>query len=323
VNQVRTRWLALSLLTVPLLAAGCTDLQYFIPAVNCTAPPLPEVVVVEEHGRAARGTLAGVDDAQWLQVARQSRPGVIGGYLSPEPGTRGSLVLLLSGASTSYADARVAAVLSFFRGYGDEFRRAGFRLWAPVLSEGGPYATDEVDDVVEVLEWLDSGGLELLSVDRVFVVGYSTGATTANFVNLRAKATAVVSLAGLTEPEQLQRNAVLYHRITDLFPCTTGMLQFRRTLDHYDAVGWDEFNVVARVAEMRNPALFMTAADDIIYEPANVRNLQAAYEQALAAGAMLPELTFEYVPSGGHFAYVQAPELFDVVVRYLEQFEVP
>lgn len=322
-NQVRTRRWALRLLTAPLLATACTDFQYFIPAVNCAASPLPEVVVFEEHGRAAWGTIAGVDDAQWLQVARQSRPGVVGGYLSPEPSPRGSLVLLLSGAGTSHAEARVAAVLSFFRGYGDEFRRAGFRLWAPVLSEAGPYATDEVDDVVELLEWLDSEGLELLSVDRVFVVGYSTGATTANFVNLRARATAVVSLAGLTEPEQLKRNADFYRRVTDLFPCNTGLRQFRRTLDHYDAIGWDQFSVVARVAELRNPALFMTAEDDLIYEPANVRNLQAAYERALAAGAVLPELTFEYVPGGGHFAYVQAPELFDLVVSYLKQFEVP
>jgi pimeloyl-ACP methyl ester carboxylesterase len=303
------------------LLCGCGDLQYYIPATNCDAPQWPPVELTERSGIAAVGTVPGVSDAQWLQIERQRGPGLIGGYVAPEASPRGSLVLLLGGAGTLHKNARVEAVLSHYRDYGIRFRHAGFRVWAPVLSEADPYGTTEVDDVVEILEWLDGPGRVLLGIDRVFVVGYSTGATTAGFANLRAPAAAVVALAPLTEPNQLIRLADLYGYIADLFPCNTGLQQFRHTLDYYGAVGWGSFDVVTRVGEMRNPALFVTAEDDIVYGPVNVRDLEQAYRAALASGTSMPELTFEYLTGGGHFVYITGEDSFALVRRYLERFE--
>lgn len=300
---------------------GCTDLQYYVPAQNCDAPELPQVTLTERIDSADYGTVPGVEKAVWLQIARQHGDGVIGGYLSPEPASNGGLVLLLCGAGTINASARVGAVLNFFQDYGQKYRDAGYRLWAPVLSEVDPYATGEVDDVVELLDWLNGPRGTLPDVERVFVVGYSSGATTANFVNLRGHATAVVSLAGLTEPNQLMRQEAFYRTVTDLFPCNTGMNQMHRTLDYYKTNGWDNFSVVNRVVEMKNPALFMTAGDDIVFEPANVHDLEQAYDAALADGAIIPQLTFDYLQRGDHFAYVTESEPLATVLNYLQQFE--
>jgi pimeloyl-ACP methyl ester carboxylesterase len=304
-----------------LLTLGCADLQYYIPAINCGATNVPNVQTLKEIGTAEICAASGVADADWLSLPRRAAGGAIGGFLSREAGPRGSLAILITGAGTLYSDARVTGALRFYREYGGLFQDRGFRVLSLVQPEDAPYATREVDDLVELLTWLDAEGKALLGVRNVFVIGYSTGATTASFANLRAAANAYVCVATLTGPQQLQRSVEAYRGFADLFGCNTGFAQLALTIDYYEAVGWHAFDLVSRVAELTSPALYMAAEDDSIYEPQNARRLEAAYCAALDAGLAPPELTFEYAPRGGHFVYVTDRRYFEPVLEFVERHE--
>lgn len=190
-----------------------------------------------------------------------------------------------------------------------------------MLSEADPYASGEVDDLTLMVAWLNAEGRGLLGVDRVYLVGYSTGATTAVFANDRCDVTAVVAIAPLTGPAQLVRSAAVYRRLADAFPCNSGFQQMRRTIDAYESAGWEGFDAAARVPQMRNPVLFMQASDDFVYLVSNTQDVERAYREALAAGRAVPEMTFVYPAHAGHFAYVLDPRWFEPVLAYLERFE--
>lgn len=302
--------------------AGCGSGLW--PARNCDPPSAPVLTPVAATETALLANETGVDDALWLQIERPHDAGVVGGYISPaDEDQRGSLVLLLPGASTLDPGGRPELALDTYHDfYGQNFRDAGYRLWTLVLDEDEPYGDREVDQVIDVVAWLDREGREWLGVERVYMVGYSTGATAANVANLYVDVTAVVSISGLTGPEQLERESDLLGAIADLFPCNTGMRQMQVTLDAVRAGELGRLDVVSRVAELRNPTLFLHAEDDPLYFASNTHNLERAYQYALAAGAdNLPELRFDYAPIGGHFAYVANPALFAPVLEHLETFE--
>ncbi|MFN0137775.1 MAG: alpha/beta hydrolase family protein, partial [Phycisphaerae bacterium] len=196
-----------------------------------------------------------------------------------------------------------------------------YRIWVPVLSEEEPYATREVDEAAALIDWLDAEGRSLLGVDRVYIVGYSTGGTVVNFLNLRSRVDAMVSIAGLTQPDQLQQNETLDRLIADLFDCNSAFRQLERTIDHYSRVGWGNFDMPARVTELKSPMLMLTTLDDWVQWPANTQAVEQAYNDALAEGAIMPPITFQYFETGGHSAYVSGEKFVLAVLNYLEEFE--
>ena len=302
-----------------LAVAGCGG--YVIPVVNCGAPAEQVFSAVEGTAKAVLSTSEAADDLLWLQIDRPDEQGTIGGYLTRPEGHGGGLVILLTGASTFHAGKRPEAALSLYRDYGFRFAAEGFCVWVPALSEETPYGADEVNQLVDAVGWLEDEGKAFLGVERVYVVGYSTGATTANVANLRCDVTAMVSLGGLTQPNQLRDQTDVYERVTSLFPCNTGMGQIRNTVETYNVMGWDSLDVVSHVSEIRNPTLFFHMDDDIIYYNSNARNLELAYDEQVAIGnADLPPLVFRY-GRGGHFAYVLEPSQFAPVLDYLLTFE--
>ncbi len=317
-----------ALLCVGLACAGCGE--YVLPAVNCEPPPAPIRTQIEKSDTALLASEEGVGDALWLQIDRQRPPdadssgssGAIGGYLSTEQDHRDSLVLLLTGASTYHVGGKRETTLDFFRRYAGHFREEGFAVWSVALREDTAYGQGEVSDLLEVLDWLDREGKAFLKVERVYLVGYSTGAIATNFANLKRDVTAAVSMGGLTESKQLEEQFFFYHQFTNLFPCNTGMSQMRLTLDTYSVQGWDAFNVVSRVAQIRNPTLFVHIESDAVFFSSNTHDMERAYQAQLAAGnTSIPELSFLYIAEGSHLDYVLLPSLAAPVVAYLKTFE--
>jgi pimeloyl-ACP methyl ester carboxylesterase len=299
---------------------GCVSIP--LPAENCEPRMPPPRTVVEQTSTALLATEPGVGELLWLEVERPSGARTVGGYLAESDEPRGGLILLLTGASTLEPAGRREAARKLYDNYGYRLGRAGFSVWSLVLSEDTPYWADEVGEVVDAVDWLDDDGRAFLGVERVYLVGYSTGATTANLVNLERDVTAVVSLGGLTQGDQLVVAAELYRWINGLFPCNTGIGQLGQTVESLSRQTADPLDVVSRVAEIRNPTLFVHAIDDIIHSVANARDLERAYLAERDAGnTTLPPLTFDYLAEGGHFGYVTDPERFSPVLDYLNAFE--
>ena len=147
----------------------------------------------------------------------------------------------------------------------------------------------------------------------------------ANLINLERDVTAVVSLGGLTHPKQLAGLCGYYLLVFWLFPENTGMRQLgTSTLSvlqpGYEA--WERLNVLDRVAEIRNPTLFVHGTADLIFSVRNTQALEQRYRDLQAAGVDdLPALEFLYVPRGDHFMLRDDPVLRARVIDYLMRFE--
>ena len=265
------------------------------------------------------------DDAVWLEIDRISTEGTIGGFLSTNENSRAALILMLSGASTLTDDGPRGVAIKNHAQYSGEYRDAGFLTWVLMLPECGvPYGGQGVDDVVEVIDWLEGGGKDVLGVERIYVLGYSTGGTIANLVNLRRGVTASVSMSGLTQPDQFLQHRHVFEFIAGLFPDNEGMCQIKTTLDAYgpaDSPRWNALDVVSRVDELKNPMLVIHGTEDFVYVIDNARNLEAAYIERAATAEGLAPLEFLYVAGSGHFLQDENLELRPIIVEYFERFE--
>ncbi|MCA9244723.1 MAG: prolyl oligopeptidase family serine peptidase [Phycisphaerales bacterium] len=305
---------------IPIIGAGC------IP------PPLPDNLeadaphrsLLREAPRAVVRQEDGVLDAAWLEITRDDGKAV-GGYVSLQKSPRGALVLLVDGASTFQETGSDAQALTFHRDFGADLRAFGFRTWSLSVQEcGTAYGQDDVDDLVAVLDWLDDVGLEALNVERVYIVGYSTGATVTQIASQRRKVTAAVSLAGLSQPDQLEELYDVYRWVSDLYPHNAGLCKLADTLAFYGPPGsmaWEALDSVSHVTEFKHPMLFVHGMRDIIYFPENTLAMEMAYLTARGRRAGVPEMTFKYLPEGEHYTVRSDPAVRLSVIRWLETFE--
>jgi alpha/beta superfamily hydrolase len=197
--------------------------------------------------------------------------------------------------------------------------------WSLAMREcGTAYGQGDLVDAAEAIDWLNRSGKTILGVNRIYVAGYSRGASVATLLNRERRVTAVVSIGGLAEPNQLEQNWFLYRLAGSLYPRNTGLCQLFSTLDFYGppgAAAWEALDTVANVSELISPMLLIHGTNDQIYSVDNTRDLQAAYEAALAGGAMLPEVQFRYVDGADHFTVTDLPEVTDWILDFLNQFE--
>ncbi len=307
-----------------LAISVCIGCQSILPINRFIELPIGETMpLVIAGGRFVED--AAFDDAVWLEIDRTGTEGTIGGFLSTNENSRAALILMLSGASTlTFGGPRGVAIKNHAQ-YSGEYRDAGFLTWVLMLPECGvPYGGQGVDDVVEVIDWLEGGGKDVLGVERIYVLGYSTGGTIANLVNLRRSVTASVSVSGLTQPDQFREDRRLFEFVAGLFPNNEGMCQLQATLDAYgaaDSPGWDALDVVSRVDELQNPMLVIHGTEDFVYSLDNARNLEAAYIERAASVDDLVPLEFLYVEGSGHFLQDENLELRPIIVEYFERFE--
>jgi dienelactone hydrolase len=234
-------------------------------------------------------------------------------------------VIALNGAGGPYREGTLEADRTFHYGYAGEFRAVGLLTWTVALPEcGTPYGGDDLADLLEVIDWLDQGGREYLGVDEVFVVGYSTGATVVNLLNPLRDVTAMVSLGGLADGQQLQEHYGLYQTLVGVFALNTAFCQLGDTLRAYGPPGstrWDALDAVRQVGEFRNPTLYIHGTADVIYAVENTRRIEARYRALLAAGRDdLPELLFEYASGVQHFGTATETMYRQRVVAYVLGF---
>lgn len=303
-----------------LLGTACTAI---LPE-NVDAPQDVPRTLVRAVGGARFATEDGLTDGVWLEVPRVDEPGYIGGYLSQPSTPGGGLLIVLPGASTYYPGAMVAKVRDYHDHFSAKLRQTGLMTWTLAVREcGTPYGGGDLADVLAALDWLAGGGTAVLGVDRVYLVGYSSGATLAVLANERRTVRAVVEIDGLTGPGQFERYWGLYRFIADLFPWNTGLCQLGATLDAYGppgAPGWDTLDAVSRVAELRSPMLVLHGERDVVFLVDNARALQAAYEPLHAQGASVPPVEFVYLPTGDHFNPIDRDDVVDAVLGFLAHF---
>jgi dienelactone hydrolase len=303
-----------------LLGTSCTAI---LPD-NVDAPQDVTRTLVREAGGARFAAEDGLTNGVWLEVPRAGEPGYVGGYLSQDDTHRGALLLVLPGASTYYPGGMVAKVRDYHEHFSAMLRKTGLMTWTLAVREcGTPYGGKDLTDVLDALDWLAGGGMAVLGVDRVYVVGYSSGATLTVLANERRTVRAVVEIDGLTGPSQLERYWGLYRFIADLFPWNTGLFQLGATLDSNGppgAPGWDMLDAVRHVAELRSPMLVLHGERDIVFLVDNARALQAAYEPVQAQGTRVPEVEFTYLPTGDHFNPIERDDVVDQVLEFLERF---
>jgi pimeloyl-ACP methyl ester carboxylesterase len=318
-----TLWPAFALvglLTATLLCASCSAL---LPENVAADQNVPRTQVRTVAG-ASLATEAGLSDGVWLEVPRSGAAGSVGGYLSEVDGQRARLILLLPGASTYYAGGMVAKVRDYHDQFAAKLRNTGLRTWTLAVHEcGTPYGQEDLTDVLSALDWLAGGGAAALGVERVYVVGYSSGATLAILASERRAVSAVVALDGLTGAGQFGRYWGAYRLVADMFPRNTGLCQLGTTLDVYGlpgAPGWQQLDAVSAAANLRSPLLVLHGEQDFVYLVDNARALDAAYAALRATGAVLPPAEFAYLPTGDHFNPIEREEVVDRVLAFLERF---
>lgn len=298
------------------------------PIVENVAPPAgPSFAArtLESGPQALRQHMDAVTDADWLVLTRPDGRGTVGGFLSREP-HRGGLVVLLGGASTFDPLGRFAATHDFYQDFGSELRRAGFRVYAPLLAEADtPYGGEDLAQVEDVLDWLEAGGRAYLGAERVYVAGYSTGGTLVNLLNARRRVTALVAMCGLAEPVQFEAYYGFYQWLAARYPENTGFRQLAETLHVYGRPGsvrWYALDAVARVGQFRNPTLLVHGDADWVYFTDNTRHIEERYRALLRAGRTeLPPLEFHYVPWGNHFSAGYDPGARRRILDFLRSFE--
>jgi pimeloyl-ACP methyl ester carboxylesterase len=306
-------------LVLPL--AGCTLL---LPQ-NVDENPSPTRAVLKEAADAALFMEDGFTDGYWLEVERGSEPGRLGGYLSQPASPREALVLVLGGASSFEPRGALDCTRYTHTYFLPRFEERQFRIWTLVRREcGTPYGGDDVRDVIQALDWLEREGKSWLGVERVYLYGYSTGATQATLASRQRQVTAVVSLAGLTRPNQFEDLNGFYWFLAGMFPNNTGICQLRDTLAAYGppgAAAWDALNTVDHLDELRSPMLLAQGSEDPIYFNANLLELRARYQADLAAGASLAPLEFIYLSGVNHYELPEHPEVVRRTMEFLERFE--
>lgn len=312
------RWVCLAFL---LSAGGC---MYILPD-NVDKNPQPARAVLQQAAEATLSIEDGLPTGYWLEVERAQETGRLGGYLSDPPHPRPAIVIVLGGASSFEPRGPLDASRYTHEYFLPRFDERGYRIWTLVRREcGTAYGQDDVRDVVEAIDWLEREGKAWLGVERVYLYGYSTGATQATLASRQRDVTAVVSLGGLTQPDQFEEFYGLYMLLAALFPNNTGICQLRDTLIDYGppgSPGWEALNTVDHLDELRSPMLFAQGSYDPVYFIDNLLALRARYEAEVAAGAVLAPLEFIYLPGVHHYALPEHPEVVRRTLDFLDRFE--
>lgn len=304
-----------------------------MPLAGCI-PSLPENVDVPldrarsvewQAGDATYFLEQDLPEGGWLEVGRDGDLGPVGGYLFEPPDARPALVVVLPGASSFATGGMLAKARDYHQFWLAHLHEAGLPTWTLAVREcGTPYGDGDLEDVLDALDWLEREGKSLLGVERVYLLGYSSGAIAVLLANLERDVDAMVVISALTQPDQLERFWGFYRFIASLYPNNAGLCQFADTLEAYGPPGssrWAALDVVGRVRELRSPTLVIHGEDDLVYSPENARLLQVAYERELDGGARLPPVEFFYVPNQGHIDIFNHPPVEQRVVDYLLEFE--
>lgn len=319
----------------PRSGAGLWLLLFSFQMVSGCAPelprnldaPEPKHALLAQRGRVSLCAERGLDDAEWLQIRAEGHANPIGGYFSDSGATRSSLVVVLDGACTYYKGGPTESARDAHERFAAPFRAAGFQTWCLALTEcGSAFADVDLREAVAVVDWLHEEGGRLLGADRVYLVGYSSGATVALLINTMRSVTAVAAISPMCEPEQWQRYWYIYHFIADLYPRNEGMCQLRDTLEFYGPPGspkWATLDAVSKVEQLKRPMLMVQGGErDVIHFSASFLRFRARYDELRREGTLLlPLVEFDYLPEADHFEPVESAEVRRRIINFFDQFE--
>ncbi len=305
-----------------LLAVGVAACVPALPD-NVKADGAPQRSIVLELQDAVLSREEGLDDALWLEVTRASGTGTVGGYLSRNDHSQQGIIILLHGASTFSPTGSVGATRMFHETFGAAYRDAGFRTLSLDYQEcGTAYGQGDVDDLVEMIDWLERTGKAALGLQHTYAIGYSAGGTTVMVAARRRAIDAAGSIAGLSEPRQLEDLWNFYRFLGSIYPSNEGFCQLATTLATYGppgAPGWGAIDTVGRIGELQTPLIVFHGTQDQIFYPINAENLQRAWDTAVSEGISLPELQVVYLDGQDHFQPEVDPELTRLTLAFFER----
>ena len=300
--------------------AGCDAGFPFLPANLSLDEPI-ERTWLRSEGRASFYQEEGIDDGEWLEIQWAGGEDPLRGYLSTDS-HNGAIIVMLNGASTFLGDGEVGGAREWHQIDAPFYRDRGYRTLTPAMAECGvPYGQQEVDEVVQFLDWLEEEGKALLGVQDVYVYGYSSGAITAAMVNTRRAVNAYVGIGGLYEPDQLTDALWFYYLISGVSPNNEGLCQLRTTLDFYgsaDSPAWEHLDIVSQIEAFHSPMLFGHGLDDFVLNDNSAQHLQNRYDALVADGVEMPELEFMFFRGSHHVPKVD-PEARQRTLDFLER----
>ncbi len=306
-----------------VLAGGCASPLWFVPE-NYPGETPPHIFLEQKAG-ARLYAEDGLEDAQWVEIDRDDGSGVIGGYLSTNSDHRGAMIVILNGATVWLSENSEGAARYWHEHDAAIYRSYSFMTFSLALPEcETAYGVQDLADLIEAVDWLDNQGRSLLNIERIYVLGYSKGATLAALLNRLRPVTAMVGLGGLYEPDQIRDYFGIYTVISALAPANEGLCQFSATLDYYTSAesdGWDRLDTVGHLEEFHSPMLFIHGTTDLVWGVDNARHLQDRYLLLRDAGVDLPALEFMYLRDGSHADARNSPASRNRILLFLEQFE--
>jgi len=319
-NRVAASCAAAWRLALLACVCGCEGLGW--PVVNLGDRLAVEREFLESVGAGKLYAEAGRDDRWWVEVPSPTPDGAVWSYLSVAPPPRKALVVLLDGAATLNPDGREGQALYAFEHMGSWFCAQGYAVLVPALAEcGSPYGYDDVTDANAVLDWAETAGRARLGGERVYVVGYSVGATTALRLAETRVLDGVACISPLTSPRQLLTDRAYYELLNAVFPSNEGFCQLAesvRAVANPSGAARAALDSVANVVALASPTLILHGTADQVFRFENAWRLQRAYRAAVAENPTLPLMEFRFFPRRDHFALADDP---GTVVRIAEFFE--
>ena len=304
------------------MATGCVNL----PLDNVDGTPSVQRELIRQEQGASFYSESDLTDGVWLEFEDPNGTSqTIGGYLGQPENGRKSLILALDGASTFDPSGGTYNARDFHETFCTSFRDAGFSTWSLVSTEcGTAYGQEDLAELLATIDWLGTVGCELLDIERVYCIGYSTGGTLAILASRQRTLSGAISIGGYTQANQFTDNYFLYQIIAALFPNNVGACQLGATLAFYgppDSPAWDTLDSVSHINELQNPLLFIHGTADAISEPENAYAMQRRYDTGLAAGEDLVPLSFLFIEGGDHFVARHDVGIRQIMIDYLQGFE--
>lgn len=304
--------------SLSLATAGCLP-------ENVGADPAKPRAALLASDSFSLATEIGTDGALWLEISSTHDAPAIGGYVSPEPTPRRSLVVMLPGATTWEEDGVVGHALYFHRGLGPYFENQGFRVWTLARQEcGTPYGGEDLAQSLAAIDWLQREGMGVLEVDRVFLLGYSTGGTLAALIGTMRELDGIAVVSAILDPRQIFVLRGGFEFFGAVFPNNENCCQIRDTLRAYGPQSnpaWNRIGIIDRLAEIQSPTLFFHGALDLVHLSFAFVDLRRRHAELVASGANLVPMEFLLLSDGDHFATVLEDSSRASILDYFARLE--
>jgi len=231
----------------------------------------------------------------------------------PAATDRHAAVLALHGATPQFIRTSTDHAAWFGLAANRYLADAGYTVVSLDYPEASsPLLTGDLTAALYMAEWLQQYGPEVFGTRRLYVLGLSRGAILAQHVNLHLTVDGVVSLAGVTDFEDLDLTD-----FSDDENLSDMVLLARAYYGEYDEAPeiWRQLSTVNRVDEMLARMLVVHGTADGTVPVDQALRLEQAVRQSGRN-----DITFHYASGAGHWAFM-LPEVHQVIQSYLTELD--